>query len=252
MLRIHKQRARSWLIRALEAAPNVASIPDEWEDMIFVETIQGQHVVIYLYDRQIERDDVIASFIENTRQGIHTLYILSAAMLLPEHGEIYTPEDWMALLAALYGGKIYSYRVMRMLVDIAPAYFRAAGGRRVEVAYGEKVNVEGLQCMSALIDEAAVLVADFEFAFAGGRTTADTSPFAATGASTPQGSTSPDFTASDPFVVLGLPPDATRTLIKATFRDLARRYHPDVDRTPGAKTRMQALNQAYRVLMAGK
>lgn len=245
MLRIHKQRTRAALIRALEAAPGVAAIPDEWEDMVFVETTAGQQVVIYLYDRQIERDEVLQSFHTNTKQGLHTLYILSAAMLLPEHGDIYRPEDWMALLAALHGGKIYSYRVMRLVVDITPAYFRPVGPR-FEVQYGERIDVNGLQCFPVLLDGAEVLLADFELL----QTVAPAPKATAQGL--PMSPAAPDFYATDPYVVLGLPADADRVTIKATFRELARRYHPDIDATPGAKTRMQALNRAYRALMTSE
>jgi curved DNA-binding protein CbpA len=37
-------------------------------------------------------------------------------------------------------------------------------------------------------------------------------------------------------------------VISAAYRALARRYHPDLDRTPGAAQRMTQINEAYRVL----
>jgi hypothetical protein len=242
MLRIHKQRARAALINALEATPGVADIPDEWEDMVFVDTVAGEHLVIYLFDRALDTADIAHTLTTNTAQGLHTLYILSAAMLLPEHGQHYTPEDWMALLAGLYGGKIYSYRVMRLVVDICPALFFPLGPQ-VAVQYGPRIDVAGLRCFPVQLDADTVLLADFELANFPPPHRDDTPPDLAT--------LQPDFTATDPWRVLGLPPHTDRAIIKAAFRALARRFHPDTDRTPGAKARMQTLNRAYRELMTG-
>lgn len=54
----------------------------------------------------------------------------------------------------------------------------------------------------------------------------------------------------DYYAVLGLLPDAEDVVIRAAFRALAQRYHPD--KYPGdpdyAKSRMAELNEAYRAL----
>lgn len=54
---------------------------------------------------------------------------------------------------------------------------------------------------------------------------------------------SPDY-----YAVLQVSPTAETAIIEAAYRQLARLYHPDVDRTPGAKERMQTINAAYEVL----
>ena len=48
--------------------------------------------------------------------------------------------------------------------------------------------------------------------------------------------------------VLGLDVNASTTEIKSRFRELARRYHPDVARTPDAAERFKVINEAYRIL----
>ncbi len=53
---------------------------------------------------------------------------------------------------------------------------------------------------------------------------------------------------TDYYQVLGLPPDAQQDAIRQRFRELARRYHPDVNREPGAETRFKEIAEAYRVL----
>jgi len=38
--------------------------------------------------------------------------------------------------------------------------------------------------------------------------------------------------------------------VKTAYRNLARKIHPDVNKAPDATAQMQALNEAYRRLMA--
>lgn len=52
----------------------------------------------------------------------------------------------------------------------------------------------------------------------------------------------------DPYQVLGLDPGASGTEISRAYRRLARRYHPDVDATPGAAQRFADITRAYRML----
>lgn len=256
MRRIHKHRARSHLVKALEAAPNVAAVPDEWEDMVFVRLSGGQNIAIYFIDRWIDLDDVLFTFRTNSDQGIHTLYILEGGMFLPDTNTPYRPNDWMLALMQLYGGKLYNYRVMDELVDIAPVYFEEVGGGNYQIYYGDKIDATRLVAYG--IDLAAPsghwLIADTE-----GMTYRNTPPAqdGTTGYAQPftdpftnqELPLSPDLSATDPYAVLGISPAADREMIKAAFRALARRYHPDLDPTPGATDRMQALNRAYRDLM---
>lgn len=52
----------------------------------------------------------------------------------------------------------------------------------------------------------------------------------------------------DYYEVLGVPSNATNEQIRRRFRELARKYHPDVNRSPDAEHRFKEITEAYRVL----
>ncbi|HET9836007.1 MAG TPA: DnaJ C-terminal domain-containing protein [Rhodanobacteraceae bacterium] len=52
----------------------------------------------------------------------------------------------------------------------------------------------------------------------------------------------------DYYETLGVKPDANEAQIKAAYRKLARKYHPDVSKEPGAEEKIKAVNEAHEVL----
>lgn len=52
----------------------------------------------------------------------------------------------------------------------------------------------------------------------------------------------------DYYAVLGVARDATADQVKKAYRQLARKFHPDVNKTPEAARRMSEINEAYAVL----
>src|SRR3989441_2102263 len=54
--------------------------------------------------------------------------------------------------------------------------------------------------------------------------------------------------ARDLYVVLGVKPTASTDAIKRAYRRLVKRYHPDVNKTRGAKEMFLEVKEAYEVL----
>lgn len=52
----------------------------------------------------------------------------------------------------------------------------------------------------------------------------------------------------DHYSVLGVTPASEDVVIRAAYRALMRRYHPDADASPEAAERAREINEAYRVL----
>jgi len=52
----------------------------------------------------------------------------------------------------------------------------------------------------------------------------------------------------DYYEILGIPKNAEEKEIKKAYRTLARKYHPDVCKEPGAEERFKQINEAYSVL----
>lgn len=52
----------------------------------------------------------------------------------------------------------------------------------------------------------------------------------------------------DYYTVLGVSKNASKSEIKSAYRKLARSYHPDVNKEPGAETKFKELSNAYEVL----
>ncbi|VDN55165.1 unnamed protein product [Dracunculus medinensis] len=56
------------------------------------------------------------------------------------------------------------------------------------------------------------------------------------------------FAKRDYYEILGLKNDATTNDIKKAYYELAKKYHPDVNKDPGASARFQEVSEAYEIL----
>lgn len=53
----------------------------------------------------------------------------------------------------------------------------------------------------------------------------------------------------DPYAVLGVPPTASADEVRAAYRRLAIRHHPDKNASPDSAVRFRALREAYETLL---
>src|SRR5215467_10471224 len=53
---------------------------------------------------------------------------------------------------------------------------------------------------------------------------------------------------ADYYEILGVSPKASQSEIRSAYRKLARKYHPDVSRSPESTQQFARLSEAYRVL----
>ena len=52
----------------------------------------------------------------------------------------------------------------------------------------------------------------------------------------------------DYYEILGVKRDATQAEVKSAYRKLAKKYHPDVNKTPEASAKFKDINEAFEVL----
>ncbi len=55
-------------------------------------------------------------------------------------------------------------------------------------------------------------------------------------------------TYKDYYAVLGIDRNATQDDVRKAYRNLAKKYHPDVNKSPGSEERYKEINEAYEVL----
>lgn len=241
-VRIETHIARDYMLISLANNLNVVDLWHDNSDLIQVTLRSQQKIMITLVDDYISLPELQKLLAADQAKNHHSLFIFWADMLLPDDGERFLPQDWMAALLALYGDKLYAYEVSSKAVYIFPIYFELQDGHRERyIRWGEAVKLSELRPDFVHV-ESPFLNGQFRMADFG----VPHSQRAAEEA--------PAFTQRTAmqayYQVFSLSPDASLEEVRRAYRELARQYHPDLNTSPEATQKMQEINQAYAQIMA--
>lgn len=232
-MRFDSRRISAFLVEEFQKSRPLMEVTDDSGDLIRVHLSSGETVSIYLIESPITVYEIKGIVEANTAAGVYSLFILWCELFLPIEGSRYRPDDWMAALLALGKDKIYGFDPYGGDKLVFPVYFEGEGVVR-NIRHGKPINVRQLNCIRVLTRSSYInglwCMADFE----------------------PGNEKEREFQ-RDPlrsyYHLLGIHHRASRETVKRAYRRLARKYHPDVNRTPEATQRMQQINDAYKRIM---
>lgn len=209
-------------------------------DIILWQHANGQRVSIHLIESGIPLYEIKGTMQANTRDGVYTLFMLWAPMMVPDHGKLYRLDDWMEAFLALGGGRIYGYDIVEGQVYLFSVFLhgdgklrRAEWGYPVRAGYIETLEVAGLL---AGIGE-PLRVARFE------------QPRVAP-EEVLSGTAAPMSELDAAYALLGVSAQDDSDTVRQAYYVLARRYHPDANPSDEANDAMQRINAAYARVMA--
>ncbi|MBI1258759.1 MAG: DnaJ domain-containing protein [Chloroflexi bacterium] len=242
-MRFDTHRISSQLVNELQKGRPHVEVAYDGGDLIRVSLESNEIVHIYFIENPITVYEIRGIVAANTGVGIYSLFILWRDLLLPIDGAVYRPDDWMALLLALHGNKIYAFDAyMGEENYIFPIYFEGTGAER-RIRHGTIIDATKLVGEMVItrfaLMEGVWRMANFE-------------PHPAQQAQSDDdaGDTRPVVNAMTIyFERLGLKPNAGREAVKRAFRRLARKYHPDLNTDPSATKQMQVINEAYTKIL---
>jgi hypothetical protein len=237
--------AGAYLVEELQRAGVVARFHHDGGDIILFELWTGQMVSIHLIESSIELYEIRQTLELNSASNTYTLFILWGDRLLPGDGQSYIADDWLAGFYSLYGDRVYAYDIYGDEIYIFPVHFSGYGLER-QISYGTTVNMTHLVCDT--INTTAInftgywRVANFH-----GVAKAQNGH-----QRTQQKQEKPETPPSileTYYELLGVDEDATYELVRKAYRLLARRYHPDLNKSPNATAKMQQINEAYDAIL---
>ena len=232
------------LVRELEAARTVAHILHDGNDLIHVQLVGGEHVMIYLIERNIPAYEVRKFYLENTRAGHYTLFVLWADMLLPDDGQRHVPDEGLEALLALYQDKVFAYEIYMEHLFMFPVNFqRIPYQRECMIRHGDPIDVETLH-PHTIETRTPKLYGTWRIASFDAHATHQRHVSASDARLN-----AALHTLSAQYALFDLTPSSDRAAIKRAYRQQARLVHPDLNRSAGAKAQMQQINAAYDAIM---
>lgn len=243
-MRLDTYQAGAFFVRHLQ---RFAHIVHDGGDIILAEMRTGGAISIHLIERPLPLYELKNILADNSVADIHTLFLIFRPGMLPDGGHWYEPDDWMAALLNLYGGKIFAYEVYGAGESrVFPVYFDGTGPVRY-IRDGVTINMAELRLDSVhtwgQYLQGAWRVADFKVqqTHGPGQTHKHEHAYSNTHAYASSGRAPMQVY----YDILGVKDGDSREVIKQAYRQLARQYHPDLNSSPTATDRMQLINHAY-------
>jgi hypothetical protein len=226
-------------------------------DVIVVDLPDRQAAAICIMEREMPVSDILDIYKDHAKSGIHTVFLLWCEMLIPEHGDIFEPPDWLLTLHTLHNQRIYAYKTVGDEVYIFPVILKRVGyGRERLVLYGSLIDVKDIGCAFMKVKggklEGTWRMGDF---ITGRRHDHTRRTYQARMGERQRQQQKQAPPPPEPnsllthYRLLGVSINADWETIKQAYRRLARRYHPDLNPSPQATHMMQRINAAYRHLM---
>lgn len=221
-----------------------ADIRFEDEDCVFVDLNNGQSqsVNIHLYGRHLPMRELLDIFTVDSQMNAHTLPLLLCHWLIPENGHEYEPPEWVDALHTIFGNRIYTYEVDGPDTFIYPVTFERQKKKPERIVrYGAAIKRLHLVCSTVKTHHAP---------FAGTWHIADLEerPFYETPEPEPMPLYNPMLLPY--YQILNVDITADFEAVKKQYRQLARLYHPDLNKSRHATEFMQNINEAYRKIAA--
>lgn len=243
MVRFDTYNASAHLVRQIESS-RTATVAHDGGDNVLIALHSGELISIYLIETVIPPYEMRTTLQENSKAGIHTLFILWGEMFIPQHNDTFEPADWMSALLKLYNNKIYAFDVYGKDIRIFPVYFERTLSGLWHVRHESDIDVTrlGVDWVELLHPSelcGSWLIADFEHDTPHHHQQRNIYP-----------PLSPLLLAA--YGTLGLAPSVGLMSVKAAYWRLARLYHPDVNPSPEAHRHMQAINAAYETILNTK
>jgi hypothetical protein len=244
VVRLDTYKASAFLVSMLHHSG--ATVLEDGGDIIEVRLISGERVSIHLIETSIPAYEIKSTVAYNEANNAHTLFLIWADMLLPPEGHVVEVEEWEQPLLALYGGCIWAYDVFGGEIFVYPIHYDRVGQYH-EIRYGSIINVRHM--VGTVVDVSwPGMRGQWRVAGFADRTHFHHQHQAHAGQA---GKVIPPDSLAACWLLLGLDADDSEPEdVKTAFRRLARQIHPDVNKAVNATAQMQALNDAYRRVMA--
>ncbi|MCY3935076.1 MAG: J domain-containing protein [Chloroflexi bacterium] len=233
-MRFDTHRARVFVVNQLLRTPGIHDIHDDGTDIVLFRNRAGNHVMVHLFERVTSLTELRQLYAENGVNGIHTLPLYWADMMLPGHGQWYEADDWMNALLKLQRNWIYGYEVFGDSVYLFGVHFRKQGWLH-EISHGPALDFRTLNTQNVASEEPPLIGNWYAVHFETGRfnETAD-----------PQKELQRSHLYQD-FERLKLSTSATFAEVQQSYRQLARALHPDHNLNAAANEQMKLLNISY-------